>query len=309
MDLRQLRHFIAVADLGNFSRAAERVCLTQPALTRSIKTLEDEIDARLFDRKSSGVELTSAGTALLEHARIMVSEQERAQQRITLAKRGLGEELVVAICPLQWQDEVRAVVAQFARENTSVSLRIVEGHVDDTIQPLLDRKIDLVFTTVPATTMTEKLAYERLMSTPISIVAAPSHPLARRLGITPADLSRWTWAMLDQKHALSGMRNYFALGNSGLPTGGVKTQSVPYMTSLILKEGMVGMLPTALVEDFGLVALDVTHQPRGVRAGLLFRTDEPLKRSAELFAEALRARIGSPGSDESNSVQPIALAV
>lgn len=307
MDLRQLRHFIAVADHGNFSRAAERVCLTQPALTRSIKTLEDEIDARLFDRRSSGVELTSAGTALLEHARVMVSEQERAQQRISLAKRGLGEELVVAICPLQWQDEVRSVVAQFAHENPGVSLRIFEGHVDDTIQPLIDRKIDLVFATVPATTMTEKLAYERLMSTPIAIVAAPGHPLARRLGITPADLSRWSWAMLDQKHALSAMRNYFALGNSGLPSAGVKTQSVPYMTSLVRNEGMIGMLPAAMGEDLGLVALDVTHQPRGVRAGLLFRTDEPLKRSAELFASVLRARIGSPGSEE--TAQPVVAAM
>jgi DNA-binding transcriptional LysR family regulator len=292
MDLRQLRHFIAVAELGNFSRAAERVCLTQPALTRSIKTLEDEIDARLFDRRSSGVELTAAGAALLEHARLMVNEQERAQQRIALAKRGLGEELVVALCPFQAQMGVRAVVAEFSREYPDVSLRIIEGHVDETVPSLLDRKVDLVFTTVPATTMAQKLVYERIRSTPCSIYAGPGHPLAHRSGLTPFELSRWAWAMLDQKHSLEALRSYFATGNSGLPTAGVKTSCVSFMTSLVLEEGMLGILPDEVMKGSGAVRLDVERQPRALRAGLLFRADAELKRSAERFADKLRERLG-----------------
>lgn len=298
MDLRQLRHFIAVAELGNFSRAAERVCLTQPALTRSIKTLEDEIDARLFDRRSSGVELTAAGTALLEHARLMVNEQERAQQRIALAKRGLGEELVVAVCPLQSQLGFRGVVAEFAREHPDVSLRVIEGHVDETVASLIDRKVDLIFTTVPATTMTEKLAYERIRSTPCSIYVAPGHALAHRSGVTPAELSRWAWAMLDQKHALAELRNYFAVGNSGLPAAGVRTSSVAFLRSLILEEGLVGVMPNPLMEGTGAVALDLERPPRPMRAGLLFRADPGTKRSADLFAEKLRAALGCADAED-----------
>lgn len=309
MDLRQLRHFIAVAELGNFSRAAERVFLTQPALTRSIKTLEDEIDARLFDRRSSGVELTAAGTALLEHARLMVNEQERAQQRIALAKRGLGEELVAAICPLQAQMGLRAVVAEFTREHPDVSLRIVEGHVDETVPALMDRKVDLVFTTVPATTMQEKLAYERIRSSSCSIYGGAGHPLAQRSGITPAELTRWAWAMLDQKHWLAATRNYFAVGNSGMPTAGVKTSSVSFMKSLVLEEGMLGMLPDALMEGTGAVALNVERLPRPLRAGLLFRADAEIKRSAELFAEKLRAHVGRPDVEEGRAIPHVPVAV
>lgn len=288
MDLRQLRHFIAVAELGNFSRAAERVCLTQPALTRSIKTLEDEIDARLFDRRSSGAELTAAGTALLEHARLMVNEQERAQHRVALAKQGLGEELVVAVCPLLVSG-VRAIAASFAREYPGVALRIVEGHVNETTGALVDRKLDLIFTTVPATTMTEKLAYERVGIMPCSIFAAPDHPLAHRTGVTPDELSRWAWAMLDPKHAMAVLRNYFALGNCGLPTGGIRTNSVPFMTSLILNEGMIGMLPDMLLAGTEAVALDVTHSPRAMRSGFLFRHGAETKKSVGQFMERLRA--------------------
>lgn len=309
MDLRQLRHFIAVAELGNFSRAAERVCLTQPALTRSIKTLEDEIDARLFDRRSSGAELTAAGTALLEHARLMVNEQERAQQRIALAKRGLGEELVVAICPLQTGPMVRGVVAEFAREHPDVALRIVEGHVDHTVPALMDRKLDLVFATVPATTMAEKLVYERIGSTPCSIFAGPTHPLARRRGISPAELSRWSWVLLDQKHAMAVVRTYFALGNSGLPVGGVKTASVPLAMSLIQQEGMLGLLPDTLLKQTDAVRLDVEHAPRPLRCGLLFRSDSPIKRSAQLFADKLRAHATEPGAVEAPGLPPPLRAV
>ncbi|PNU03402.1 LysR family transcriptional regulator [Novosphingobium guangzhouense] len=309
MDLRQLRHFIAVAELGNFSRAAERVFLTQPALTRSIKTLEDEIDARLFDRRSSGVELTAAGSALLEHARLMVNEQERAQQRIALAKRGLGEELVAAICPLQVQMGLRGVVAEFAREHPDVSLRIVEGHVDETVPALMDRKVDLVFTTVPATTMQEKLAYERIRSTSCSVYAAPGHPLAHRSGITPAELSRWSWAMLDQKHWLAAIRNYFAVGNSGMPGAGVKTSSASLMKALVLEEGMLGILPDVLMEGTGAVGLDVERSPKPLRAGLLFRADAEVKRSAELFAEKLRAHLGRPDAEEGRTLHHLPVAV
>ncbi len=297
MDLRQLRHFIAVAELGNFSRAAERVCLTQPALTRSIKTLEDEIDARLFDRRSSGVELTPAGSALLEHARLMVNEQERAQQRIALAKRGLGEELVVALCPFQAQIGMRSIVAEFSREHPEVSLRVIEGHVDQVVPSLLDRKVDLVFTTVPATTMNEKLSYERIRSTPCAIYAAPGHPLVHRSGLTASELSRWAWAVLDQKHSVEALRSYFAGGNSGMPATGVRTDSIALMKSLVLQEGMLAILPDAIMAGTGAVSLNVERAPRDLRAGLLFRAEVEIKHSAECFAEKLRRHLVGQDKD------------
>ncbi|MFS0851136.1 LysR family transcriptional regulator [Novosphingobium panipatense] len=291
MDLRQLRHFIAVAELGNFSRAAERVCLTQPALTRSIKTLEDDIDARLFDRRSNGVELTPAGGALLEHARLMVNEHERAQQRIALAKRGLGEELVVALCPFQAEMGVRPIIAAFTRENPDISMRVVEGHVAETVPALMERKVDVVFTTVPPTTMVEKLVYERIRSTPCSIYAASDHPLARRSGLTPSELSRWAWATLDQKHALDALRSYFATGNSGMPAAGIRSGCVSFLREMVVKEGMLGVLPDAIMAKAGAVALHVERPPRPLRGGLLFRADAEIKQSAERFADKLRKHL------------------
>src|ERR1041385_7995126 len=78
MDLLQLEHFLAVVEEGTFTRAAERVCRTQPAVSQSIKKLEEEIGGQLFSRDLHDVSLTEAGKALVEYARKMVRARDDA---------------------------------------------------------------------------------------------------------------------------------------------------------------------------------------------------------------------------------------
>ena len=96
IELLQLEHFLAVAEEGSFTRAAERACRTQPAISQSIKKLEEELGAPLFSRDLHDVSLTDAGKALVVHARRIISERDSAVQTIGSLKHLLSGTLNVA---------------------------------------------------------------------------------------------------------------------------------------------------------------------------------------------------------------------
>src|SRR5262245_21311624 len=89
MELRQLRYFVAVAEDGNISRAAKRIFLTQPALSRQIKALEDEIGQCLLERKAHSIRLTPVGEALLREGRELLQHAEQVLERVRLAGKGV----------------------------------------------------------------------------------------------------------------------------------------------------------------------------------------------------------------------------
>ncbi|MBO46656.1 MAG: hypothetical protein CMJ96_07130, partial [Planctomycetes bacterium] len=88
MDIRHLRHFVATVDHGNMLRASAAIHITQPALTKSIKSLEDDLQIKLFNRHPKGVEATVFGRQLYEHARLIISQLDRAEKEIRAGVKG-----------------------------------------------------------------------------------------------------------------------------------------------------------------------------------------------------------------------------
>jgi LysR family transcriptional regulator, nitrogen assimilation regulatory protein len=99
MDLKQLKAFLTVAETGNVTRAAEVLHLVQPAVTRQLKLLEDDIGARLFDRERHGMVLTAAGHSLIAYARRAMLELERARAEIAGADSGIGGLVTLGLLP------------------------------------------------------------------------------------------------------------------------------------------------------------------------------------------------------------------
>lgn len=89
MELRQLRHFVAVAEDGNISRAAKKVFLSQPALSRQIKALEDEIGQCLLERQAHSIRLTPVGETMLREARNLLQQADQVLERVRSSGRGL----------------------------------------------------------------------------------------------------------------------------------------------------------------------------------------------------------------------------
>src|SRR5689334_24240957 len=99
MDLKHLRYFIAVAEEGHITRAAERLGTQQPPLSQRIKAIERELDVQLFLRKARGVALTEAGRVFLDHARTMLAQYDRTFEATRRAARGEQGRICVGIMP------------------------------------------------------------------------------------------------------------------------------------------------------------------------------------------------------------------
>ena len=150
MELRHLRYFVAVAEHGHITRAAEALGIQQPPLSLQIQALERELDVQLFRRKPRGVELTEAGKALLEDARTILAQVERALARVKRTARGEQGRVVVGfnssapIVPF-----VPRVIRSFQEAFPLVSLSFVETGTGELVEALRSESIDAAFIRSP----------------------------------------------------------------------------------------------------------------------------------------------------------------
>src|SRR5215212_2724108 len=135
MELRQLRYVIAVAEERNITRAAERLGMQPPPLSRQISAIEREIDAQLFRRKPRGVELTEAGQAFVENARTVLAQVDHTLETTRRTARGeqgrirVGYSSTVAFHPL-----IPRVVREFREGFPLVTVSLVEGYPEHLIE-------------------------------------------------------------------------------------------------------------------------------------------------------------------------------
>jgi DNA-binding transcriptional LysR family regulator len=175
MELRHLRYFIAVAEEGHITRAAERLGMQQPPLSRQIKAIEGEMDVQLFRRKARGVELTEAGRAFLDDARAVLAHLDHAFD--TARRTARGEQGRISVGYTLFHPVVPRVIREFRQAFPLVSLTLEESSPYDLIERMQNDKIDVAFITLIADQ--EGVAIEPLLEEP-RVVALPSgHPLAR----------------------------------------------------------------------------------------------------------------------------------
>lgn len=178
MELRHLRYFVAVADHGHITRAAEFLGIQQPPLSQQIKALEDELGVQLLRRKPRGVELTDAGAAFLERARIILGEVDRAFASTRRTARGEEGRVVVGFTSsAPFHPFVPRVIRMFTEASPLVSMVLEESGSSELVQGLHNEIIDAAFIRSPVADVVD------LLVTPLidekMVVALPTgHPLA-----------------------------------------------------------------------------------------------------------------------------------
>ena len=148
MELRHLRYFVAVAEELHFGRAAARLHIAQPPLSRQIRDLEREVGTPLFERVARGVELTAAGRAVLPEARLMLAQAARAQRTAERAARGEIGRLRVGFVEAATYSRVLPEVLGFFRmhlPNIGISLFEMDAHAQaDALPALGEKALDVV---------------------------------------------------------------------------------------------------------------------------------------------------------------------
>lgn len=145
MDLRQLKYFVAVAEERHLGRAAQKLHLSQPPLTRQIQALEDELGAQLFERTPRGMELTQAGTALLDDARVIQALTEQARVRAQRAGSGQIGTLHVGVYGSAMFGVVPRLLQRFRQRHPDVELMLHQAQTPAQVAALRQRRVLAVF--------------------------------------------------------------------------------------------------------------------------------------------------------------------
>jgi DNA-binding transcriptional LysR family regulator len=183
MELRHLRYFVAVAEEENVSRAALKLHVSQPGLSRQIRDLEDEIGFQLFERSAKALRLTAAGKTFLTEARDVLQHAEDAVKKARAAAGGAQGEIHVGYAPsLTVQilpPMLRAFQGEFPRVRVSLHDLSSEEMLDQ-----LGKKLQVALTVRPSTKMLRGLSFVELARYAMVVAVAPSHPLAKLKAVT-----------------------------------------------------------------------------------------------------------------------------
>ena len=258
MELRHLRYFVAVAEAGSLTvAAARRLHTSQPSLSRQIRDLEDELGAQLLTRRARGVDLTPAGRAFLDHARLVLSQVEaagEAARRVAHPSRPCFTMGFLTGHELKWMPEALRILRD---ELPNIDVMISSQYSPLLADGLSKGKIDAAF--LRRERGVPELAFRLLVKEPLLVVLPSDHRLAALKSIGPGNLVSETFVTVSDTAPVLRMVIDNYLKRSGInvkPTHEV--DNLAMAMSLIASTGGVGLLP-AYAQNFLLSS--VTSRP------------------------------------------------
>jgi DNA-binding transcriptional LysR family regulator len=294
MELRHLRYFVAVAEEGNITRAAERLGIGQPPLSQQIHALERELDVKLFHRTGHGVVATDAGKALLVDAKRLLDDVDQATLNAQRAGRGetghlhLGFTASAAFHPI-----VRALVREFRNAYPGVGLTLTEGTTARLLAQLDEGRIDLAFLR-PGVHSFAGVVLRDIASEPMKAVLPVTHPLAQRTRIPLSALAQEPFVLIPR--AASPMLHdeiVSACRHAGFePMPGQQAPQLSTVVSLVAAEFGVSIVP-ASVSQFhaeGVTYVDIADSKVRSKLALASLEGNPSTKVSNFLEIARQAR-------------------
>lgn len=200
MELRHLRYFVAVAEMENVSRAALKLHVSQPALSRQIRDLDDEIGFSLLERTAKSVRLTDAGRAFLDNARALLQNADEAVTKARAVASAEPTELHVGYSPAPTAEILPKTLRAFQRKMPNVHVRLHDSRNKDILDGIRDGRLQLglIVPSLKASALHD-LRYETLFHERVCVVVAPQHPFARRRAVPIAEVAAEPWIGLTRE--------------------------------------------------------------------------------------------------------------
>ena len=189
MELRQLSHFLAVAEERHFTRAAARVHLTQSSLSSSVRALERELGSDLFVRSTRQVELTEAGRALLPAARRAIAAAEDGRDAVAAVRGLLRGHLAIGAIQALGPLNLPGLIARFHRRHPAVTLRIHHVGAPELVRRTADGEIDLAIVDLPLGPQGNRVRAHTIATESLQLAVAAAEPIAHRSRIRLVDLA------------------------------------------------------------------------------------------------------------------------
>src|SRR6478735_11680595 len=197
MELRQLKHFLAVGEAGSITAAAKKLRLTQPALSRQIKALEEELDTPLLERGAHSIRLTSAGEVLMIEARKVVKSTDAMIEKVRSS--AAGEPLRIGYAPSLAGEFLSVAIGRFSQFHPRVRVSLYDWSTAEMRDGLTSGKLDLIVAS-PCTGLAEPIRWTALREYGWQLGLTSDHPLAKKKLISARDLDGQRLLLYDREH-------------------------------------------------------------------------------------------------------------
>lgn len=293
MDYRKVQLFLAAARMGNLTEAAASLDISQPALSKSIKSLEKTLGVRLLERGRFGVSLTPFGQALMQHAQVMEAEMRNAIGEIEGMRGAKRGHVLIGCGPTEANRLLPLALKTLAKDNPEITVTVLYG-LNEALMPWVKQgEIDFALSSVPDRSSDPALAHETLFSESATVVARADHPLVRHKWVRPDMLSQYPWVLPRQRELERlAFDDYFLAQGLEPPVAQVETTSTVLMKSLVMQSDALTFIPKELIyweaRAGQLKAIEAVGNPWTRRVGVTRRRKGSLSPASRLLLQAVR---------------------
>ena len=268
---RNVTAFLAVAETGNLTLAADKVALAQPSLSKRLAKLEESLGVQLFERHRRGMELTGAGRLFLQRATRINHEFDQAKEELrSLQNAGLSS-LRVGAGPLFSLNFIAPAFAALKREIPMLRLDLIADTNNHTLPMLQNGELDLVFGVLEPTRVDDSILMHKFATVEHGVVLSADDPLAANRKVQATQILDRQWVIYsDDPETERWLTGYFIRNGLPEPDICVRTSSFANGMDLVRQGGFAMIAPiqlSAKITDFGLVALPtdplITQLPAG----------------------------------------------
>ena len=298
MELHQLRYFVSVVREGTFTRAAERLYLTQPSLSEQIRKLEGELGSPLFERLGRTLALTDAGSAFLPHAERILFEVEQARLRIQEVRGLRRGRLSIGVLPSPAARLLPRFLAEFRRRHPQVEVVLHEENVSAHFEEMVhDGRLDLAIIRLPK--RRADLEAKFLLREPMVLVLPPGHRLGGKRAVSLSEVAQEPFVAMKDGYGLRELLRSVCQKAGFEPRIGVETSQLGSVVGLVLAGVGVTVLPEMAAGSEGRrVRIRDPYAYRDL--GVIWRQGQPLAPAASAFLDMLRRSVDVDGREASH---------
>jgi len=291
MDIRHLRNMLAVMEEGSLGKAAQRLNISQPALTKSIQRLEEQLGVRLFDREARGMKPTFYADSLRGYAKAACVGMAEAESQIAALRSGTEGIITVAGPTLIVTELLPEVLVRLSQERPKLQVRVAAQN-RGLFTNLLDGRFNLVVAMLYDEVPKEGLSKQWLFDDKLVLVMRPDHPLATRRKLKPKDLVDQKWVFADSDTwGQRRLRLYFEQAGLPLPRARFESRNPAILKSIIMISDHVGMIARLGVEkeisSGALKAIEIDSPLMLRPIGIVRRDNEPMTPAVKSFVRII----------------------
>jgi LysR family transcriptional regulator of abg operon len=288
--LNQIRDFVAVVQAGSLRAAAHAVGVSQPAITKSIRQLEEALHVKLLQRNARGAAPTAAGKAFLARARVIQAELRKAEEDLESLRGGRAGTVAFGIAPAACMLLVPEAMTQFRHHHPRATVRIVEG-VNSALLPLVrDETLDFSVGQKQDGKRDGAIRFKPMFRLPLAVVGRQGHAL--RSAGSLRELAGAPWLVF-YPLGIGALEKAFHAADVPLPTGVIQCESYACALALLAKTDTLGLIaPQMLAEPYAqrfLQRIPVREALPAPLVGMHLRADAPLTPAASAMAQAVAA--------------------